>query len=84
MGPVFSKVNAEAIQPYMKGEITQSVAFEKGMTPMREFMLKQTRQKDVAMFVKLSGEKRPAKPKDVKFNDFEGVLAEVKNEGWGS
>ena len=26
----------------------------------------------------------PAKPKEVKFNDFEGVLAEVKNEGWGS
>ena len=65
MGPVFTKVNAEAIQPYMKGEITQSVAFEKGMTPMREFMLKQTRQKDIAMFVKLSGEKRPSKPKDL-------------------
>ncbi len=65
MGPVFSKVNADAIQPYMKGEITQSVAFDKGMQPMREFMLKQTRQKDIAMFVKLSGEKRPAKPKDL-------------------
>jgi flagellar biosynthetic protein FliP len=65
MGPVFSKVNADAIQPYMKGEITQSVAFEKGMEPMRGFMLKQTRQKDIAMFVKLSGEKRPAKPKDL-------------------
>ncbi|MDP1793340.1 MAG: flagellar type III secretion system pore protein FliP [Acidimicrobiales bacterium] len=65
MGPVFSKVNAQAIQPFMKGEITQSQAFEEGMKPMRSFMLKQARQKDVAMFVKLSGEKRPAKQSDV-------------------
>jgi flagellar biosynthetic protein FliP len=65
MGPVFSKVNADAIQPFMKGEITQAQAFDKGMQPMREFMLKQTRQKDIAMFVKLSDEKRPAKPSDV-------------------
>lgn len=65
MGPVFSKVNAEAIQPFMKGEITQSEAFEKGMQPMRGFMLKQTRQKDIALFVKLSGEERPKKPADV-------------------
>ena len=65
MGPVFSKVNADAIQPFMKGEITQAQAFDKGMEPMREFMLKQTRQKDIAMFVKLSDEKRPAKPSDV-------------------
>lgn len=65
MGPVFSKVNADAIQPFMKGELTQSQAFEEGMKPMRSFMLKQARQKDVAMFVKLSGEKRPAKPSDV-------------------
>lgn len=65
MGPVFSRVNAEAIQPFMKGEITQSEAFDKGMKPMRDFMLKQTRQKDLAVFVKLSGEDRPAKPADV-------------------
>ena len=62
MGPVFSAVNHDAIQPYMKGEITQSVAFDKGMAPMRGFMLKQTRQKDIAMFVKLSGEPKPKSP----------------------
>lgn len=65
MGPVFSKVNADAIQPFMKGELTQSQAFEEGMKPMRQFMLKQARQKDIAMFVKLSGEDRPKKPEDV-------------------
>ena len=65
MGPVFSKVNTQAIQPFMKGEITQSQAFDKGMKPMREFMLKQARQKDVALFVKLSGEKRPSSPSKV-------------------
>lgn len=62
MGPVFSAVNHDAVQPYMKGEITQSQAFDKGMKPMREFMLKQTRQKDIALFVKLSGEARPKTP----------------------
>ena len=65
MGPVFSAVNHDAIQPYMKGEITQSQAFDKGMKPMRGFMLKQTRQKDIAMFVKLSGEPRPKKPDNI-------------------
>ncbi|HVV35272.1 MAG TPA: flagellar type III secretion system pore protein FliP [Acidimicrobiales bacterium] len=65
MGPVFSAVNHDAVQPYMKGEITQSQAFDKGMKPMREFMLKQTREKDIAMFVKLSGAPRPKKPADL-------------------
>jgi flagellar biosynthetic protein FliP len=62
MGPVFSAVNHDAIQPYMKGEITQSQAFDKGMQPMRGFMLKQTRQKDIALFVKMSGDPKPKSP----------------------
>jgi len=65
MGPVFSQVNHDAVQPFMKGEITQAQAYTKGIEPFRGFMLKQTRQKDIAMFVKLAGQKRPATPKDV-------------------
>lgn len=52
MAPVFSEVNTESIQPYVKGEITQEVAIEKGLVPIREFMFKQTREKDMALFLK--------------------------------
>lgn len=65
MNPVFSKVNDEALQPYLKGQIAQEVALTKALKPMREFMFKQTRQKDLALFVYLSKSPRPASPEDV-------------------
>lgn len=52
MAPVFSEVNSQAIQPYVKGEITQEAAIESGLAPIREFMFKQTREKDMALFLK--------------------------------
>lgn len=54
MAPVFNKVNTEAIQPYNKGEISQEVAIEKGLAPMRTFMLEQTNRKDLKMFLEIS------------------------------
>jgi len=65
MNPVFSKVNDEALQPYLKGQIKQELALEKALKPMREFMFRQTRQKDLALFVYLSKSTRPASPQDV-------------------
>jgi flagellar biosynthetic protein FliP len=65
MGPAFSKANHDAVQPLLKGTITQEQAFERGMEPFREFMLKQVREKDLQLFVDLSGKKAPATPKDV-------------------
>jgi flagellar biosynthetic protein FliP len=65
MGPTLSKVNSEAIQPYMKGEISQTVAFNKGQVPIREFMLKHTRRDELAMFIKAQGGKQPKSPKKV-------------------
>ena len=65
MGPVFSQVNHDAVQPLMKGTISESVAFERGMEPFRTYMLKQVREKDLQLFVDLSGKKAPATPKDV-------------------
>lgn len=53
MAPVFSQVNKDAVQPLSKGTITQEEAFEKGMVPMREFMLKQTDRKDLKMFLEI-------------------------------
>ena len=59
MAPILSAVNADAIQPYLKGEIDSSVAYDRGIEPLREFMLDQTRERDLALFVKMSGETKP-------------------------
>lgn len=56
MSPVFHQINEDAIQPYNKGEISQEVAIEKGMEPLREFMYGQTKRKDVQLFMDISGE----------------------------
>jgi flagellar biosynthetic protein FliP len=65
MGPVFTKVNEEAIQPFLKGDIEQSEAFEVGLEPFREFMFEHARERDIALFVKLSGKEQPEEPEDV-------------------
>lgn len=51
MAPVYGKVNDTAIKPYLNNEINQSQAIEAGSKPIREFMLKQTRQKDLKLFL---------------------------------
>jgi len=65
MAPVWTQVNQTALQPYLAGEITQDLAMETGMRPVREFMLRQTREKDLALFVGMSGLPRPETPNDV-------------------
>lgn len=53
MGPVFDRMNAEALQPYLAGEATSMQAVEKATVPLREFMLKQTRTRDLEFFLEL-------------------------------
>jgi flagellar biosynthetic protein FliP len=53
MAPTFEKVNSEALTPYMNNKITQQVAIDKGSKPMRDFMLKQTRAKDLRLFLEV-------------------------------
>jgi flagellar biosynthetic protein FliP len=65
MGPTFSKINSDAVQPYMHGQITQTVAYDRGMAPIRGFMLKQVRTKDLSLFENLSGKAKPATPEKV-------------------
>lgn len=65
MNPVFTQVNDQALQPYLRGEIKQELALKKALAPMRDFMFRQTRQKDLALFVYLSKSPRPATPDDV-------------------
>ena len=65
MAPTFQQVNAQAVQPYLKGEIAQEQAIEKGMQPMRTFMFEQTREKDLALFVKMADLDRPRNFSDI-------------------
>ncbi|CAG19343.1 flagellar type III secretion system pore protein FliP [Photobacterium profundum] len=64
MSPVIDKVNADAVQPYINEEITAAQAFETAQVPLRQFMLKQTRVKDLESFVNMSGSTATA-PEDV-------------------
>ena len=55
MGPVFDRMNNEAIQPYMAGQMTSVAALDKAAVPLKEFMLKQTRTRDLEYFLELGG-----------------------------
>lgn len=65
MAPVWQQVNEEALKPYYEDRINGEEAFALASAPVKNFMLKQTREKDLALFVKLSKEKRPEKPADI-------------------
>tara|TARA_Y100001960_G_scaffold283435_1_gene318526 strand:- start:213 stop:992 length:780 start_codon:yes stop_codon:yes gene_type:complete len=65
MGPVLERVNDEALQPLIEDEIPYKEALDRGMEPMREFMLKQTRPKDMALFVRLARVDQPQSREDV-------------------
>ena len=65
MSPVFAKANSDALQPYLNNTIDQNTALQRGMDPFREFMLKETRQEDLQVFIDLSKETRPATAADV-------------------
>ena len=62
MSPTLKTIKQDAYDPMQSGKITQEVALKRAEAPLREFMFNQTRDKDIALFVKLSGDK----PSDVK------------------
>ena len=65
MSPYWSAANENGIQPYLAGEISQEEAIDKTIEPIREFMFKQTRESDLALFVNLSEAERPESQEDV-------------------
>jgi flagellar biosynthetic protein FliP len=65
MNPTLTAMYNEAYTPWSKGEIDQTQALEKGAQPLKEFMLKSTREKDLQLFVELSKEARPSGPQDI-------------------
>jgi flagellar biosynthetic protein FliP len=66
MNPVINDINTNALQPYLANKISQPVAFDRAVKPLRGFMFRQTREKDLALFYTLSKEPRPAAPSNVK------------------
>ncbi len=60
MAPAIKTINDEAMKPYMAGQISQQEAFNRGEAPLRQFMFKQTREQDLALFMKLSKAEKPA------------------------
>lgn len=65
MGPVLDRMNAEALQPYMAGTLEPAAALQKATGPLRQFMLDQTRESDIATFVRISGSAGFASPEEV-------------------
>ena len=66
MAPVWTEVNNNALQPFLEEEINQEQALERAQSPVKEFMLRQVREKDLALFINLSGEEPPASVQDIK------------------
>ena len=65
MAPTFTDIKKDAIDPLTQNRISESEAFERGQKPLREFMFKNTREKDLALFVKLAKLERPKTRADV-------------------
>jgi flagellar biosynthetic protein FliP len=65
MSPVIDKIYLDAYQPLSTNQITMQEALDKSAVPIKAFMLKQTRESDLALFVKMSGSPAIEKPADV-------------------
>lgn len=61
MAPTFNEINEKALQPYMNNQITQQAALDRGIEPIRKFMLKQTHQKELALFIRMAKIEKPQK-----------------------
>ena len=65
MSPVWQQINTTALQPYKAQTISQEEAFKRAVLPVRKFMLSQTREKDLALFVSISKLPRPKNADDI-------------------
>lgn len=65
MAPVWNKVNSIAVQPYLDKKLSLNEAYDRGINPLREFMFKQTREEDLALFVKMAKLEKPKNKAEV-------------------
>jgi len=65
MAPAFKTINEEAVQPFLKSQISQDEAIDKALSPLRFFMFNQTRDSDLSLFVQMSKMEKPKTRADV-------------------
>jgi flagellar biosynthetic protein FliP len=65
MAPVGTRIHQDALKPYLAEEIGQGEALKRAEGPLKEFMLGQTREKDIALFLDLTDREAPEKPEDL-------------------
>jgi len=65
MSPVLKQINEQAVKPYMSEEVNLEQAFKAGLQPLRGFMFKQTREKDLALFLSMAKLEKPANKEEV-------------------
>jgi flagellar biosynthetic protein FliP len=66
MMPVLDNINSQSFQPFMNNEINTQTAFDRGMEPLRDFMIRQTRENDLALMVELSNADMPGTVADIR------------------
>jgi flagellar biosynthetic protein FliP len=66
MMPVIEKIEEQALLPYQAGEISTEHALKEAMVPLREFMIRQTREKDLVTILELANQPKPEKLEDIK------------------
>ncbi|RKS80119.1 flagellar biosynthetic protein FliP [Motilibacter peucedani] len=81
MAPVLSDVNKDGVQPYLKGDKTQSEAFKDGVKPLQQFMVKKTRKEELALFTKVAQKEKPKSAAEVPLTTLVPafVLSELKS-----
>jgi len=65
MTPVIDEINNNALKPYLAREIDQNTAIERALVPVRDFMFRQVREKDLALFTRIADQPRPANRDEV-------------------
>ena len=65
MAPVMEKIDKSALQPFMDGKVSMQEAYQSGSAPLRDFMVRQTREEDLALMVELSKAKPPRTIEDI-------------------
>lgn len=65
MAPVWQKINTDALQPYVANKITQEQALDRGLAPLKQFMFKQTGEKELGLFLELSKNSKPTSLEDL-------------------
>ena len=65
MQPVAERINQEALQPMLNGKITEMQALDQASVPLRQFMLRYTREKDLALFLNIAKQQKPRDLRDI-------------------